>query len=460
MVATAANRVARGLPLLAGVWLSGCATFSDSFIPIEQQLAAGEFKRALAVHESQSHPERDAVLSRLNQGMLRRMAGDLDGSNVSLEAAKQDMEKLYGTSLSETAASFVINDGTRSYAGEEYEQVLVHLYKAFNYLELGQRHEARVEALQVDVRLRELASKIPEYRYREDPLARYLSGLLFEDLGEWSDALIAYRKAHEAFRANRALSGVDSPRALQHDLLRLTGRLGLDDETRRYQKEFGIERWTSAEDAAGLGEVVFILHNGLVPILRERSNAIPDPLSGELYRLSLPYYESRPTAVAYAEIVAGEARALAGPVENIAAIARANLDAKLPAITTRAIARQALKHKLAKEAARAASRSSRSNNQGGDALLGAVVGVGARVAGFATERADTRSWVTLPHNILLGRLVLPPGRHDVQVELRGSNHAVLARFDYPGVEVRAGRKAYLSRHWIPPLMYSPRRMSP
>jgi hypothetical protein len=458
MLAHVPERAARWLPLLAGAWLSGCATYSDSFTPIESQLVAGRFDRALAAHDAQPHPERDAVLAKLNQGMLRRMAGRLDGSNESLEAAKQQMEQLYGTSLSETAASFIVNDGTRSYAGEEYEQVLVHLYKAFNYLEMGKRNEARVEALQVDIRLRELASRIPDYKYREDPLARYLSGMLFEDLGEWSDALIAYRKAHEAFRAGKKFTGIDTPRTLQNDLLRLTERQGLTDEMRKYQREFGIERWTSAREASGLGEVVFILHNGLVPILRERSNSIMDPTSGKLIRLSLPYYESRPTAAAYAEISVGEYRALAGPVENVAAIARANLDAKLPAITARAVARQVVKQKLAKEVTSAATKGSNRNN-GSDALLGAFIGMGTQVAAYATERADTRSWVTLPHNIMLGRLTLPPGRHNVKVELYGAQRNVLARFDFPAVDVQAGRKAYLSRHWIPSAEYSPRRFS-
>jgi len=91
------------------------------------------------------------------------------------------MERLYAASISENALSFVVNDATVSYAGDDYEQVLVHLYMALNYLELGQRDEARVEALQVDTKLREIGEKIPANKFTEDALSRYLTGMIYEN---------------------------------------------------------------------------------------------------------------------------------------------------------------------------------------------------------------------------------------------------------------------------------------
>ena len=40
-------------------------------------------------------------------------------------------------------------------------------------------------------------------------------------------------------------------------------------------------------------------------------------------------------------------------------------------------------------------------------------------------RADTRSWLTLPANIQMARLALPPGDYDVTVELLGADDQVI-----------------------------------
>jgi len=150
--------------------------------------------------------------------------------------------------------------------------VLVHLYMALNYLELGQRDEARVEALQVDIKLREIAEKFPESKFTEDALSRYLTGMIYEELGEWSDAMIAYRKAYEAYQKYQSNFGVAIPSMLKLDLVRLAQRQGLGDELAQYRKEFGIapppKKKAVADDPQG--ELVFILNNGLAPIKREK----------------------------------------------------------------------------------------------------------------------------------------------------------------------------------------------
>jgi hypothetical protein len=263
------------------------------------------------------------------------------------------MEELYGASLTEQTLSFVVNDATKSYVGEEYEQVLVHLYKALNYLQLHQLDEARVEALQVDIRLREIGEKFSEAQYTEDAFARYLTGMIYEEREEWSDALIAYRKAYEAYQKSTRKYAVAVPPALQMDLLRLTQHQGLTAEFDKYKKEFRIARWPSVAERREQGELVFILHNGLAPIKREHAVMVPDLRIGHIVRISLPYYESRGVTATGARVSArpaadpGQAEKASAPppgagtelVEDIDAIARKSLDAKLPGITARALAR-------------------------------------------------------------------------------------------------------------------------
>ncbi len=430
---------------------SGCASYSDSFSVIESDMAAQRFGAALETLERQRHPQRDRLLYLLNKAMLERMNGDYAASNRTFEAAKARMEELRGLSLREQGQSLVINDATRSYAGEEFEQVLVHLYMALNYLQLGDRLDARVEALQVDERLREITQRLPENRYTEDALARYLTGMIYEELGERSDAMIAYRKAYEAYRRYGQNYSVAIPESLKHDLLRLSQQMGLTEEVRQYKKEFRIDRWMSADELAEQGELIFLLHNGLAPIRREQAVTVPDPASGHLVRIAVPYYETRPTPVAGARVVAGGAGAQAELAEDINAIAVKDLEAKMPAITARALARAVLKAQMAK-AARENARQQNQNNAGA-----AVAAMAVEIAGLVTERADTRSWLTLPARIHLARLPLPPGTYTVKVDLLGDAGQIVSTQEYANMVIRRGAKTYLSPHWIPPYVPSSRR---
>ncbi|MDP2762238.1 MAG: hypothetical protein Q8O64_17875 [Sideroxyarcus sp.] len=464
-----------GLPMCIGrvsIWLAtlacvlalnGCATYSNSFAIIEQQLDKQHYDEALKTLETQAGDQKDRVLYLLNKGMVQRMKHDFAASNESLEAAKQEMERLYAESVSEHALSFMVNDATVSYAGDDYEQVLVHLYMALNYLELGQPDEARVEALQIDLKLRAIAEKIPDSKFTEDALSRQLTGMIYDELGEWSDAMIAYRKAYEAYKKNRANFSVDLPTMLQVDLLRLAQRQGLTDELARYQQEFSIAPTPETTvDNAAEGELVFILNNGLAPIKRETvigmwapppsvavdaskgaKNTDTTPTTPPvLINIALPYYESRPSRIVRARISVSGKQADTEMMEDIDAIARANLAARMPAITARAVARA-----IAKGVMQASV--DKSGQRGDDAAAKMIGSLLVRVATIATERADTRSWLTLPANVQLARLSLPPGSYDVTVELLGRDENLIATRVYPQITIRQTRKTYLSQHSMP-----------
>jgi hypothetical protein len=420
-------RSARALIGLSLLLLGGCATFSDSFGVIEHNLAQNQPLAALAALEKQGHGRGDEVLYLLNKGMLLRQVRDYAGSNAAFAAARERIDALYGASVTEQAASFLINDGTRAYTGEAYEQVMLHVYMALNYLELGQPQDARVEALQVDLLLRQQAERLPETRYSTDALARYLTGKIYESLGEWSDAMIAYRKAYEAY-GRYAKTGAPMPRFLGPDLVRLAKRLGLSQELAKYQREFGL----NGVGANNGGEIVFLLHAGLAPIKREESSMLVSPKTGRLVRVSLPRYEPRAPGAWQARISVDDKTATTEMAQDIGFIAISELEAKLPAITARALARAVIKDATVEEAAKR-------NN---------LVGLAMNVANVLTERADTRSWLTLPGHIHLATLSLPPGTYTVKADIVGAG-GTLATREFADVTVRAGKKAFLSYHWVP-----------
>jgi len=128
-------------------------------------------------------------------------------------------------------------------------------------------------------------------------------------------------------------------------------------------------------------------------------------------------------------------------MENIDAIARASLDSHMPAITARSIARAVAKGVIQESVDRAGNR----KNDPAVELIGSLF---VRVAAIATERADTRSWLTLPANVQLARLSVPPGSYTVTVDLLGAGERVIASRAYPGVVISKKHKTYLTQHWV------------
>ena len=410
------------IPLVAG-----CVLFSDRFTALEDSLIAQQPAAAMAALEKRKTPRRDRVLYFLDKGMLLQMQGEYVASNESFAQAKALMKKLSAFSAREQVSSLLINDMTRAYAGEDYERLLVHVYMALNYLALRRLDDARVEALQIDETLRELNTD--HNTIVGSVFARYLAGMIFEESRDYSDAMIAYRKAYEGYQSTHTAI----PSALKYDLLRLSERVGLAQENIRYQRLFSIKKWLSIGELNRQGEIIFVLHDGLAPIKREQSLTVSNPRDGRLIRFAAPYYEERPNPLAYAEVNAMGVRARADVVEDVTKIAMSSLEAQMPAITARAMARMAMKDRTVRE-----------KKKKNDPLPSFAF----NVAGVVTERADTRSWLTLPANIRIARLPLQPGQYDLSVAMKGRYGALIDAHVFSDVEVKVGRKTYVSLHWI------------
>ncbi|MFA5530466.1 MAG: hypothetical protein WDA11_07355 [Thiohalomonadaceae bacterium] len=418
-------------PLLLMAMLGGCATYSASRPALEASLAAGQYEQALKQLAEHPGPERDRVLHLLDRAMLQRLAGDYGASNASFEEAKRIIDEFSTISATETSASFLINDATTTYVGEPFEQALLHAYAALNYLDLGDDEAARVEALQVDLTLQSLAED-DEGPLARDPFARYLAGIIYERRGEWSDALISYRMAYEGYKAHARLYPIAVPSALKEDLLRLTARVGLMDEHRRFREEFGVPNWQ--DPGLQNGELVVLLHNGLAPIKREERAVLVPPRVPQVVSIALPRYEPRPGVVSGARVLVDGREVRTEIVEDVTAIAQHTLSGRMPAITARALARAVTKFKI--------TESARKEDK--------AAGLISNVAGLLTERADTRSWLTLPAEIQLARLRLPAGDHQVCMELLSPAGGVVETHEF-AISVAKDSQTVLSRHWIPSL---------
>lgn len=419
--------------LVFAAFLAGCSTYGDRMAPVEAAVDEGNPGRAVELLDADPGGPGDRVVDLLNRGALLRMAGEYEASNRALESAYDAMAEVDPLSVSESIGSLMVGETVFAYAGEPHERVLLHLLMAFNYLDLGDADAARVEALRVDLRLQRLAAEQGRSVYRQDPFARYLSGLIFEHLGEPDQALVAYRQAFEAYREQSERLGVAVPGSLQKDLLRLADQLGLDDDRVEWQDAFGLEQWPDPAEHGDKAHAVMIAGVGLAPRKGEQGFMVQDH-RGRVHSVALPYYESRQRVVGGFRLIAEADSATAEPVHDLDALARILLNEQQGALAARALGRLLVQKEMIDQAREA----------------NPIAGLAMNVFTVAVDRADTRTWGMLPAQYYMARISLPPGEHRLALVYEGRSGRPLTRVDLGTVELKAGAYHFLFDRWVSP----------
>ncbi|MBM3226861.1 MAG: hypothetical protein FJZ47_24105 [Candidatus Tectomicrobia bacterium] len=439
--------------MLTLLGLQGCATSTGHYPVLERQLALHDYVSADAIVSKNvgAYPERDVVLYALDRAVTLHLAGRYAESNAFLAQAEARIEALYTKSITTGIGAMFTNDALLPYEGEDFEKVQINLLAALNYVYLGQLDEALVEARKVDLKLTAYGQQYPTKPvYKEDAFARYLSGILYEARGELNDAFIAYRKALEAYEVYQQAYGTPLPPMLPGDLLRVTEALGLREEYATYRQRFPTVSYIALQTLRSQGELIYLSYHGLAPVKLSSPVAFPVPGSAQrplhVVQLAFPAFVPRPSSIASVQVVAdsGNTRYITEThlVQDITAIARKDLQDRLGRISTKTLARAATKYAAARGLEEGVRRGT------GNDAAGLVVGILANIAGAATERADTRSWRTLPAALHLARLALPPGTYTVSAAYQASSGSVLEERAFPPITVVAGTKTFLSSHLL------------
>jgi len=422
------GRMGAVLAALTILTLQGCATSADKTRGMRQMMELNRHDLALIEAEKHLSSEVEGVMENMNVGLLRRLNKDYKGSNDAFNLAKEKISELYSTSISEQAGAAITNDESISFQGYKFEQVLVHLYMASNYLSMGDIDSSRVELLQSQVKMDEWGEPKDE-----TPFMRYFSGIMFEMLGEEDTATVSYRKAVDAYRNTKEKHGLNVPATLKHDLLRMLARMKLWGEYKDYKNQFGMPKY-KAPSTKGKGELIVVFGNGMAPQREEKLFQTFAPSLALNVKVAVPDYPNPPVVLNKVRLnIDGKYYPLE-VVSNIDGLARAALSEDMPLITTRAIARAVIKKKAEEEA----------GNQGG--FLGQLA---MMAVNQGTEIADTRCWNTLPQEFELARVFLPQGEHEVKIEVIGPTGAVVDTVKRK-VKIKAGAKSVVSKRWTAP----------
>jgi len=415
--------------LLSGVLLFSCAPSLKHYAKVDEFLLNQEFDSAwhLARKNTKTFDKLNAVIYYLDEGILAHFAHRYSESNQSLAKAESIMDELYTKSVSKHIASFIINDKTIPYSGEDFESALVNLFMAMNYIGLGSLEDALVEARKVDNKLNILNSQYKDNKknvYKEDAFIRFLMGILYETEGEINDAYISYWKAENIYKNDYVRNyGVSPPVFLIENLLTLSRELDFYEEFRNIQNKYNNVLFISPIEKKSLAEILFVHYNGLGPVKVEAFFLVPMP-DNYVTGIAYPEFEKRRYRISNSKIYLENLSNSRSYIfetklmEDIASIAVMNLKNRINRIKAKAIARATAKYIASRQAYKAATRQ-------GDELLGLLVKTASQVASLASEQADVRHWRLLPAEIRFGRILIPPGEYKGRIDFVDSNRAVV-----------------------------------
>jgi hypothetical protein len=366
------------LALLCSAYLllQGCAAWQVNQLAAELP-AAGPAATLSRLQQIQVD-QRDQAQHLLDTGILKLYLGQFAASREDLLAAKQIMISTQAISVTENLAALTTNETLRVYSGSASDRVLVHVMLALGYLMSDDLDGARVEMLQADVTMQELAKN--DSTSGQLASARYLAGLVYELNGERDDALISYRRAYNIMSDR----GERIPEALQLSLLNLTKRQGFPKEYDKYSAQFQRDARLPAPDE---GEWFLFYFDGVVSSKTENRLSVFNAEADTMISVVMPHYYPSQYQPRFLTMVA-ETRQRSSIVEHLETRVREDLEQQNAKLLVTATARAVAKYNLVQNA--------KEQSEFGGLLM--------NIATVASEQADVRSWNMLPASLQIARM--------------------------------------------------------
>ena len=312
-----------------------------------------------------------------------------------------DRPTISGRTITEGLESMILNDKAIPYDGEDFEVALLHGLMAWDFLRMGDLDGAMVEVLR-GYHIEQTAEERYETQYGMNRFARFIAALVQEVDANFDEAEL-----------DLAILAEDVPGhpSVEYSLERI----------KRLQSEDG-----AAERQ--LAQLVVVHEVSRMPrkiAVEQRYNT-----GRSAGRISVPKFGFPPAArmgiqVSLNQQNVGQTRML----ENVLHVARRNLDDRMAWTLAKSVGRAAAKTILIDKAAKEVKK------ERGDGM-GFLVSVVGSLLHFATERADLRSWITLPQSIEVLRVPVEAGDHHIGLQIPGGQYVDLGNHSFqPGKPV-------------------------
>lgn len=400
-----------------------CATNERAYWEMDNAVQISNFEKGVELIDKAQkskklvYPPKNEILLYLDRGLLEHYASMYRESAKDLGQAEKLIENAATKSISEGAASYILNDNVKSYAGEDYENIYINVFNAINYYHMGNIDGALVETRKINEKLRALAGeydkinremrdeykdslsgiKLPESKpvnFTNSALADYLGALFYRADGAYDDARINLLQLRSAFLTAPGVYYNPIPSSLV-----LSGEAG--DET--------AEELRRQDEKARVNLVCF---TGLSPVKKEETIPflLPYEYGLDYAQLRLPVLTPRPDSITSIEMIIDDDKPLKLELlEDVGKAVAETYKAKFNAVFLKTLVRSAVKYASVFVMADAAARGSDSE------AVGTLTAFAAKAAFDATERADIRMERYLPAKAWIGAANMEPGEHTIRI---------------------------------------------
>jgi hypothetical protein len=445
----------RSLGIVAGVALFGCAGHSARTEGARSALDAGRPKEALRLLDEELDaetaarvPEKvsgDNSILLLDRAMVLQELGSTSQtpktpreyawSSRDLEIADKQIEVLdLSTNAAADIGKYLFSDDSGPYKAPTYEKLMINTMNMVNYLVRGDLSGAKIEARRLAV----MQTFITNHEGRGASLTgpgSYLAGFAFEKSGDANEALrfydeaLAYGSYASLGPPVRLLAARGSYRSPRLRKLAASAETAVPEA-----RAPGAGERTPPSDAVPApeddsAEILVVLGFGRVPAKIARRIPIG---------LALTYVSGAlsPTDVSRANYLAGQGLvtwvnypelgrprgtfetpgfALDGTWQKLEGALAVDEEARR---TWESAKGTVIASAITRMIARVVTGEVVRRGTGGG-LVGALLSLGTQATLTAVDTPDTRSWVTLPARVAIGRVRVKPGTHYVDLEARG-----------------------------------------
>jgi hypothetical protein len=466
--------------LAASAVLFACASSpkGDAWKDIDAESSSGGYAAALAaIDKAQAakkplYNEKNQISLELDKGLLEHYAGDAAASSADLEKAEGLIEEAFTKSVSQDVASYIANDNTKEYGGEEYEDIYLNVFNALNKYAQGDVENAAVEVRRITGKLVALQDKygtevvekegtsdtgatvgavaltaflnvglntaaqaaglpgliipIPAdlfvtkapVRFIDSALARYISAIIYRAVGSLDSAkqdLDGIKAAADREAAAVAAIGNDQFGA-QPDTPIFFNPASLAEELDVPADKGRLNIIAFAGRGPIKEEKVWDLDLTFFPYLQTLQSLATEKNRLTTGNLVLPRLIYQPSNITGVEVsIAGGEPVKLDLLEDIGAGMHAALGAKFKTTYAKTWIRSTIKYAVVEIAGQIAG------NKGAPQLAVVAAVAGAKKGVDASERADVRGSRYFPAKAYVGGITLDPGDYDITVKFNGGD---------------------------------------
>jgi uncharacterized protein len=441
--------------------LSSCVTTrNEKFVEIDEAARGGNFSAAVSQLEENSdslYGNRDGVLYYLDSGMLHFYNRDYTVSIQRFEEAERLIEEYFTRSVSQAAASLLLNDNQIDYAGEDFEDIYLNVFKAVAFLEEGNPSAAFVEVRRINNKLNLLEDKYQglaarynqadeaaveiqagESRFYNSALARYLSLLMYRADNDYDGARIDWEQIEQAFNRQGNLYPFENP--LDRSIIERSDRARLsvlsfvgEAPVKRAETLYVLTFDNRVEIIyAGEGDEGVLIPEGYAGFY------YPGVEGGYRFKFQLPRMERRGSNVNRIRVVAdGTVVGELSLLEDMERIAMDTFKIKEPITFLKTVTRTIVKGIVAQKGKEQMQQAGQGSGSALGLAAGLIGSIATDVAVDASEQADLRVSRYFPAYAYVGEWELDPGTYSISVEYFGSG-GLLRVEDLGPVTVGAG----------------------